>query len=207
MSDLKPNSALRVLDLDWSHRRMVTTIQKVMSGIFPYNERRADQVLWSRLHSECNTRCQNDEVNILFTKMPNRSCHTTKQPYGRRWRTSKPFPYVHKSPLLPVQAPQLQPRPPSWRVPGVEVHSWERLLSCLVLSSPRRVPEWWIHSWARLLLPLPIFGGFLDACCIAGSTSPPFLPPVARSWARRRSWRRTKPTRPQLGPLRACKHV
>ena len=35
LSDLKPNSVLRVLDLDWSHRQMVTTIQKNMSGHFP----------------------------------------------------------------------------------------------------------------------------------------------------------------------------
>ena len=49
---------------------------------------------------------------------------------------SKHYPKVLTFPLLPVQAPRLQPPPSLWRVPGCKAHSWERLVFPFSLFLP-----------------------------------------------------------------------
>ena len=105
---------------------------------------------------------------------------------------SKPYPEVPTFPLLPVQAPRLQPPPSLWRVPGCKAHSWERLVFPFSLFLPppgvslddEFIAGYTFFFFFFFLLPSfssplspPLFGGFLDARCIAGSTSPPSSPP------------------------------
>ena len=144
--------------------------KKLWAGIFPYTEWRVNQTPWSRLHSECDWRCHNDEINILLCEMKNWSC---------AWRNVKAVSIsarISTTTSSSTSAARLLAPPwmlgASWRIAGSVV--------CLLLSlsffPPRCVLGWWAHSWVHLFLP-PIFGGFLDACRIAGPTSPPSLPP------------------------------
>ena len=121
----KTFSVIRVFDLSWSHRLLGFDRAKSHDLAFSRIQR-GDSfwIPWSRLHFECNTKPSYGQSHrFSIEKTSNRSSHKAKRPFigssSLRTKDDISRSRLHlecnascESPLLPVHAPRLQPRPP-----------------------------------------------------------------------------------------------